>query len=54
MQKTIAISVSKGTKSEKYLTRSAKISNKEMVTLSGASANFFKQMALGLFLPLFG
>jgi hypothetical protein len=53
MLKTIAISVSKGTKSEKYLTRSAKISNKEMVMSSGDSADF-KQIAPGLFLPVSG
>jgi hypothetical protein len=53
MLKTIAISVSKGTKSEKYLTGSAKISNKEMVTLSGAYTDF-KLIVPGLFLPVSG
>jgi hypothetical protein len=53
MLRTIAISVSKGTKSEKYLTGSAKISNKEMVMLSGTSGDF-KLIVLGLFLPVSG
>jgi hypothetical protein len=49
----LQLAVSKGTKREKYLTGSAKNSNKEMVTLSSASADF-ELIVPGLFLPVSG